>query len=79
MARTAATPRRLLAVPVAVALLTSGCGGWGGGVGGGGGSLNVLMVNNLQMVDLQRLTGEHFTKRSARSSPARQDSTTSPR
>jgi len=46
---------------VALALTTSGCAGWGGG-GGGGDSLNVLMVNNPQMVDLQKLTGEHFTK-----------------
>jgi sorbitol/mannitol transport system substrate-binding protein len=62
VARHAAAPGRLLALSVAVALLTSGCAGWGGGVGGGGDSLNVLMVNNPQMVDLQRLTGEHFTK-----------------
>ena len=38
------------------------CAGWGGGGGGGGAdSINVLMVNNPQMVDLQRLTAEHFT------------------
>jgi sorbitol/mannitol transport system substrate-binding protein len=29
---------------------------------GGGDSVNVLMVNNPQMVDLQRLTAQHFTK-----------------
>ena len=47
----------------AVALTMSGCAGWGGGgIGGGGGdSLNVLMVNNPQMVDLQKLAGT-FTK-----------------
>ncbi len=41
----------------------SGCAGWGGGAlgGGGGDSINVLMVNNPQMVDLQNLTAEHFT------------------
>jgi sorbitol/mannitol transport system substrate-binding protein len=40
----------------------SGCAGWGGGPGGGGpDSINVLMVNNPQMVDLQQLTVEHFT------------------
>lgn len=45
-----------------VLLLTSACAGWGGSVGGGGpNSINVLMVNNPQMVDLQRLTAEHFT------------------
>src|ERR671916_210156 len=47
-----------------VVLLTStACAGWGGSVGGGGAnSINVLMVNNPQMVDLQRLTAEHFTR-----------------
>jgi sorbitol/mannitol transport system substrate-binding protein len=40
----------------------SGCAGWGGGPGGGGpDSINVLMVNNPQMIDLQQLTAEHFT------------------
>jgi sorbitol/mannitol transport system substrate-binding protein len=29
--------------------------------GGGGNSINVLMVNNPQMVDLQQLTAKHFT------------------
>ena len=35
--------------------------GWAGGGSGDEGSLNVIMVNNPQMVDLQRLTEEHFT------------------
>jgi sorbitol/mannitol transport system substrate-binding protein len=44
-------------------MLGSGCAGWGGGVGGGGGdSINVLMVNNPQMVDLQKLTADNFTR-----------------
>lgn len=53
---------------VAIALLlvsgVSSCAGWGGGGGGGGGadSVNVLMVNNPQMVDLQKLTADNFTK-----------------
>ncbi|HEY0470288.1 MAG TPA: extracellular solute-binding protein, partial [Kribbella sp.] len=53
---------------VAAALLlasaVSGCAGWGGGGGGGGGadSVTVLMVNNPQMVDLQKLTADNFTK-----------------
>jgi sorbitol/mannitol transport system substrate-binding protein len=53
--------RALLA---AAAIMTlAGCAGWGGGVGGGGsGSINVLMVNNPQMIDLQRLTEANFTK-----------------
>jgi sorbitol/mannitol transport system substrate-binding protein len=63
MARWQAIPRGLAVVGVAMALVTAGCAGWGGGVGGGGGnSINVLMVNNPQMVDLQRLTAENFTR-----------------
>jgi sorbitol/mannitol transport system substrate-binding protein len=45
----------------AIALL-AGCAGAGGTSGGGGDALNVLMVNNPQMVELQKLTAEHFTK-----------------
>jgi sorbitol/mannitol transport system substrate-binding protein len=56
-----AAPARLITIALALALATSGCAGWGGGSGGGGG-LNVLMVNNPQMVDLQQLTAENFTK-----------------
>lgn len=54
----------LLAAASTVALTLTGCAGWGGGGGGGGGanSISVLMVNNPQMVDLQQLTAEHFTK-----------------
>ena len=53
------------------ALTLTACGGAGGGGGGssdgGGGaskSVNVLMVNNPQMVDLQALTADNFTKES---------------
>ena len=49
--------------------MLSACSGAGGGGGGGGGaaeagaqSINVLMVNNPQMVDLQQLTADNFTK-----------------
>lgn len=64
MARPARPPVKPFALGVTAALLASGCAaGWGGGVGGGGGdSINVLMVNNPQMVDLQQLTAEHFTR-----------------
>jgi sorbitol/mannitol transport system substrate-binding protein len=57
------SPRWLAVVSVSVALAASGCAGWGGGAGSGGaGSINVLMVNNPQMVDLQSLTAKYFTK-----------------
>ena len=61
MARNAAKSVRLVAIGVALGLTATGCAGWGGG-GGGGDSLNVLMVNNPQMIDLQKLTAENFTK-----------------
>ncbi|MFI9010659.1 ABC transporter substrate-binding protein [Actinosynnema sp. NPDC053489] len=44
----------------AVLLATTACAGAGGGSGGGD-SINVLMVNNPQLQDLQKLTAEHFT------------------
>src|ERR1043165_389586 len=51
----------LASLPVAGPALR-GCAGWGGGTGGSPDSLNVLMVNNPQMVDLQKLTADNFTK-----------------
>jgi len=46
-----------------MSLVLSGCAGWGGGPAGGGpNSINVLMVNNPQMIDLQQLTADNFTK-----------------
>jgi len=46
---------------MAIGSLTA-CAGWGGGVSGGGkNSINVLMVNNPQMIDLRSLAPE-FTK-----------------
>jgi sorbitol/mannitol transport system substrate-binding protein len=52
-----------LAAAASLALVLSGCAGWGGGGGSGGpDTINVLMVNNPQMVDLQQLTAAHFTK-----------------
>ncbi|MEO7261059.1 MAG: sugar ABC transporter substrate-binding protein [Jatrophihabitantaceae bacterium] len=55
---------RLSSLSVVLGLALTGCAGWGGGGGGEGGganSINVLMVNNPQMVDLQQLTAKHFT------------------
>ncbi|MFJ6698923.1 ABC transporter substrate-binding protein [Streptomyces sp. NPDC091272] len=46
---------------VAVAALLAGCSG-AGGSSSGGDTLRVLMVNNPQMVELQKLTAAHFTK-----------------
>ncbi len=50
------------------AFLSSCSGAGGGGTAGGGGgggddkTVNVIMVNNPQMVDLQKLTKDNFTK-----------------
>src|SRR5215213_6227868 len=55
-------PALAAATATALALGVGGCAGWGGGpAGGGADTINVLMVNNPQMVDLQQLTAEHFT------------------
>ena len=56
--------RRGAVLGFAMLLATAGCAGAGGGGGGGGGenSVSVLMVNNPQMVDLQKLTADNFTK-----------------
>jgi sorbitol/mannitol transport system substrate-binding protein len=47
-----------------LAVALTGCAGWGGNSTGDGGanSINVLMVNNPQMIDLQRLTAANFTR-----------------
>ncbi|MDT0610690.1 ABC transporter substrate-binding protein [Streptomyces lancefieldiae] len=58
-------PRATLAMAAAGTLLApllSGCWVGAGGAGSGGNSLNVLMVNNPQMVELQKLTADHFTE-----------------
>ncbi|MBG0566739.1 ABC transporter substrate-binding protein [Actinoplanes aureus] len=50
------------AVTATLAIVAAGCAGWGGtNTGTGANSISVLMVNNPQMVDLQRLTAQHFT------------------
>ncbi|MFE0789188.1 ABC transporter substrate-binding protein [Streptomyces mutabilis] len=58
-------PRATLAMAAAGTLLApllSGCWVGAGGAGSGGDAINVLMVNNPQMVELQKLTTDHFTK-----------------
>jgi sorbitol/mannitol transport system substrate-binding protein len=59
------SPRALFTVAAVGTLIAplaacSGAGGSGGSAGGS--SINVLMVNNPQMVELQKLTADHFTK-----------------
>ncbi|MFJ3957120.1 ABC transporter substrate-binding protein [Arthrobacter sp. NPDC090010] len=58
--------RRIAASLAVLALATtalSACSGAGGGdAGGDANSINVLMVNNPQMLDLQKLTADNFTK-----------------
>ncbi|WP_112469053.1 ABC transporter substrate-binding protein [Streptomyces triticisoli] len=59
------SPRTLFAVAAIGTLITplAACSGAGGAGGSSGGSsINVLMVNNPQMVELQKLTAAHFTK-----------------
>ena len=57
--------RRTLRLAAAAACISAGLVVAGCGAGGGGGSsktVRVLMVNNPQMVDLQKLTAANFTK-----------------
>lgn len=63
-AKSRRTPRSLLAVAASAALIAplAACSGAGGSSSSDGRSINVLMVNNPQMVDLQKLTADHFTK-----------------
>jgi sorbitol/mannitol transport system substrate-binding protein len=52
-----------LAGALAAGLTVSACAGAGGGAGSSGAkSINVLMVDNPQMEDIQRLTADNFTK-----------------
>jgi sorbitol/mannitol transport system substrate-binding protein len=57
-------PRLALALAclAAAGAALSACSGAGGGGSGGANSINVLMVNNPQMVDVQKLTADNFTK-----------------
>ncbi|GAB3651732.1 ABC transporter substrate-binding protein [Streptomyces sparsus] len=54
--------RAVLALTAASGLMLSACAGAGGSGTDEDGTVNVLMVNNPQMVDLQKLTAEHFTE-----------------
>ena len=59
---------RAVAMGATAATLLTGLAACGAGGGGGGGgsskSINVLMVNNPQMLELQKLTAANFTKTS---------------
>ena len=61
--RAGRTSRGIIVTAVITTLLvaTSGCTAGAGGKSDTGHSINVLMVNNPQMVDLQRLTADNFT------------------
>lgn len=61
--RSKRTIRTLVPVATAAALLAACSGAGGGGGSGDDDSVNVVMVNNPQMVELQKLTAEHFTKK----------------
>jgi sorbitol/mannitol transport system substrate-binding protein len=57
------TSVRAVAATAAVLTLASGLAACGAGGGGGGKhSINVLMVNNPQMIELSKLTADNFTK-----------------
>ena len=62
-------PKRILAMLAALtaALGLAACGGLGW-AGGSGNAVRVLMVNNPQMVDLQKLCGAVFAQTASRSS-----------
>ncbi|MET8681556.1 sugar ABC transporter substrate-binding protein [Streptomyces sp. NPDC004647] len=54
---------RTTVVAAAAGALLAACSGAGGTGSAGGDTINVLMVNNPQMVELQKLTADHFTKK----------------
>ncbi len=60
---TRSTKRRIMLATTAVmSLLLTACGAGGGGSSSDTKSLNVLMVGNPQMVDIEKLTKDSFTK-----------------
>lgn len=60
---TRSTTRKIsLAVTAALSLVLAGCGAGGGGSSSDTKSINVLMVGNPQMVDIEKLTKDSFTK-----------------
>jgi sorbitol/mannitol transport system substrate-binding protein len=56
--------KRGFVLALGLMLASTGCAGAGGGGGAGGdaNSISVLLVNNPQMEDLQKLTADNFTK-----------------
>ncbi len=57
------TTRRITtAAAASLALVLTGCGAGGGGGSDDAESINVLMVGNPQMVDIEKLTADNFTK-----------------
>ncbi len=58
------SPKRRIAIAASAAmtLLLTACGAGGGGGSSDAKSINVLMVGNPQMVDIEKLTADHFTE-----------------
>jgi len=54
--------RAVLATTAVLTLFLTACGAGGGGSDSDAKSINVLMVGNPQMVDIEKLTKDHFTK-----------------
>src|SRR5690349_24786060 len=52
----------MVATTAVMTLLLAACGAGGGGGDSDAKSINVLMVGNPQMVDIQKLTKDSFTK-----------------
>ena len=62
MTKRSTTGRILMAMTAVTSLVLAGCGAGGGGSAGDTKSINVLMVGNPQMVDIEKLTKDSFTK-----------------
>ncbi|GAA2612929.1 sugar ABC transporter substrate-binding protein [Streptomyces axinellae] len=60
--RTRRTRAAAAAATAGVLLTLPACAG-AGALGSGGDTINILMVNNPQMTELQKLTAKHFTKK----------------
>ena len=62
MTKRSTTGRLVVALAAVSSLVLAGCGAGGGSSSGDAKSINVLMVGNPQMVDIEKLTKDSFTK-----------------